>query len=245
MGLFGKVFQLVDPSKVNANEPKMLALPRAVANELVLASILIPFANSELNSEYTSEIFCSDASAFKGAFCSAVVPPLVNEVLWQSTKSKGAYSRLLSPVEVAIKNHQSLEVEEGETLPEMFPSSPQRPLAFRFQFLEIFSGPAKITKAMSARGWTVCPPIDISFSPEYDMTQSHVMSWVSHLIVNRLIESFSVEPPRATFSIMRRPQLRSKQKPYGFDTEHEQTRIGTLLALRGLQCLHLGERAVA
>lgn len=243
MSLSGKVFSLVDASTLKASEPKMLRLPRQTANELVLASVLIPFAASELSADYMSQIFCTDASSAKGAFCSASVRLEVSEVLWKATKSKGAYSRLLSPVEVAIKRHAVFEERPSEAEEGALNFAPSRPLAYRFDFVEVFAGSAKITAAMVDRGRTVCQPIDLSASPEYDMTRHYVMSWVSHLISNRLVKAFSVEPPCTTFSVMRRPALRSKQEPYGFDVIHEQTRTGTSLALRGLQCLHLGERA--
>ena len=118
----------------------------------------------------------------------------------------------------------------------------KRPLAYRFDFVELFAGSAKVTKYMSERGWSVGPPIDLSHSREYDLTQSHVMSWLSHLICTNSIKSFACEPPCTTFSIMRRPQLRSKRRPYGFDVNDPQTPTGTTLALRGLQCLSLGLR---
>ena len=51
-----------------------------------------------------------------------------------------------------------------------------------------------------------------------------------------------MEPPCATFSITRRPALRSKEHPYGFQPKHEQTAAGNSLALRGLQYMELGRR---
>lgn len=242
MSLFAKAFTLVDATGVNASEPKMVGLTRAVATELTLAAVLIPFAASELNAEYMSRVLCTDASSSKGAVCSAEVPLEVNEVLWKSTKSKEAYSRLLSPVEVQLRRHADIE-EKGEEVDRQEPTGPFRPIAYRFSFIELFAGSAKITKEMAARGWSVGPPIDLSFSPEYDISKHYVMSWISYLITECLIEAFCVEPPCTSFSIMRRPQLRSKTEPYGFDTNDRQTRMGTLLALRGLQCLALGDRA--
>lgn len=46
-----------------------------------------------------------------------------------------------------------------------------------------------------------------------------------------------VEPPCTTFSIMRRPPLRSREVPFGFDVRDEQTLDGNILAHRGLQLL--------
>ena len=84
MGLFHRVFSLVDSMNMNQDHPKMIRLPRTTADELVLASILIPLACSELNAEFSPEVFCSDASNQKGAFCEAVIPEQVAEVLWKT-----------------------------------------------------------------------------------------------------------------------------------------------------------------
>lgn len=127
----------------------MVALPRLVANEFVLASVLIPLACSELNAEFTDSIFCSDASMFKGAFCTAPVSQSVCEVLWKATKSEGAYTRLLLPVEVELKKRQSFEERPAAEEAEPDSTVPPRPLAYRFDFVEIFAGSSKITKAMN------------------------------------------------------------------------------------------------
>ena len=51
-----------------------------------------------------------------------------------------------------------------------------------------------------------------------------------------------VEPVCATFSILRRPALRDRFHPLGFNPKEPQTQMGNCLALRGLQCIHLGGR---
>ncbi|CAK9097655.1 Uncharacterized protein SCF082_LOCUS45811 [Durusdinium trenchii] len=48
-----------------------------------------------------------------------------------------------------------------------------------------------------------------------------------------------VEPVCASFSLMRRPALRSKLSPFGFDVDDEQTRIGNILALRAIAIIQL------
>ena len=68
------------------------------------------------------------------------------------------------------------------------------------------------------------------------------MCWLSFLITERRVESFMVEPPCTTFSIMRRPPLRGADKPYGYDLQNPQTLTGNTLALRGMQSIALGRR---
>ena len=241
MSCFSKVFSMTDLATLDPAAPKMIPLTRGAANELVLVSVLMPFAVTELSAGFINRVYCTDSSSQKGAICSAPCSLDMSEVLWKTCKSKGAYSRLLSPVEVEIRKRQEIEEPAEDHDWQSFQHT-RRPLAYRFSFIEIFAGSAKITAAMSERGWSVGPPIDLTFSPEYDVSMPHVMSWLSYLITEHLIESFAVEPPCTTFSVMRRPALRSKDQPYGFDPLHAQTATGNSLALRGLQCMELGRR---
>ena len=106
------------------------------------------------------------------------------------------------------------------------------------------AGSARVTAAVAARGVAVGPPIDLSRSSENDVSSNLVMRWLSHLIVERLISAFMIESVGATFSIMRRPALRSREFPLGFDPSDPQTRVGTQLALRSLQAMDLADRHV-
>ena len=113
---------------------------------------------------------------------------------------------------------------------------------FRFDFVEIFAGSGKVTHYASLLGLVVAPPIGLSASRGYNLEWAHVMSWLSYLITSQSICSFMIEPPCATFSIMRRPALRTFECPFGLDTTDEQTRVGNILGHRGFQCLALGIR---
>ena len=72
-----------------------LHLPRCVAQELVLASVLAPFMVSNLGARFDKYIYVSDASEAEGAFCKAEVSEEVQQILFRSCRSKGAYTRLL------------------------------------------------------------------------------------------------------------------------------------------------------
>ena len=74
------------------------------------------------------------------------------------------------------------------------------------------------------------------------MAFAHVMAWLSFIISDERVDSFMVEPVCTTFSILRRPSLRDRFHPLGYNPQEPQTQMGNCLALRGLQCIHLGGR---
>lgn len=238
LSLLDRSFHLVDQYAFDANHPKMIRLPRSVACELCLVATLMPLAVTELSAPYHPEIFCSDASDRKGAVCKAAIPEHILRVLWKSERSKGAYSRLLSPSEVLLKRMDELEVsEEGERI-----ISPSRPLAFHFDFVEIFAGASLITKFLSEKGLNCGPPIEISASDQYNLEWAHVASWITFLVAEKRLWVFFLCPPCTTFSIMRRPALRGADCPFGYDVEDPQTRIGNILAHRGCQVMAVGSQ---
>ena len=235
MGLLNHAFHLVSGEKYDKNHPSLLPLSRKVADELVLVAVLMPFACCDIAAPFSLEAFCTDASNSKGAVLKTTLHPAVAEVLWRTSRSKGAYSRLLSPIESMLQRLGALEERDKKE-----PETIERPLAFSFEFLEIFSGASKITGFLSSRNIVCGPPIDLDFSEELDMRQVHVISWVTHLVQQKRLLGFFLSPPCTTFSIMRRPRLRSKQKPLGFDVTDAQTCLGTTLAMRALQVMYIG-----
>ena len=235
MSLLNHSFRLVDASKVDPLKPRVIPLPRPVASELLLVALLCPLAVSDLCVPHLPQVFSTDASNDKGAICSAPISVDFARVLWRCSRSKGAYHRLLTPMESLSKNLGLLE----ET-PHPVPLQPERPLAFYYDFIEIFSGASTVTAAVSALGFTVGPPIDLSISPEYDVSFPHVMRWLSYMLASGSLLSHITEPPCTTFSIMRKPALRSRLCPYGFDVRNRQTSNGNLLSCRALQAMHVG-----
>ncbi len=235
MSILNASFQLVNASEVEPDKPRLLPLPRSVAGELLLLALLFPLAASDLCAPFHSEVFSTDASITTGAICSAPVSVDFARVLWRTSRSKGAYHRLLTPTEALSKNLGVLE-----ELPDHLHFSPDRPLAFHYDFIEIFSGAGVVTEKVAALGYVVGPPVDLSLSAEYDMSFPHVLSWLSFMVSSGCLLSFIVEPPCTTFSIVRRPALRSRLCPFGFEPHELQTENGNLLASRAIQLMHVG-----
>ena len=222
MSMMSKCFHLVDGATYDPNEPKVIQLPRSVADELTLLAVLALLALHEISAAYDPYIYATDASNTMGGICRARVGGDVAEILWRHCKSKGAYTRLLSRAEVLMRR---LELhEEGRELPT--PTSIPRPLAFSFDFVEVFAGSAKVTSYMARLGVPVGPAIELSLSEEFNVLNEWVLRWISHLVCQRLIKSFAIEPPCTTFSIMRRPRLRSRERPLGFNARDPTTANG-------------------
>ena len=236
LSLLSKSFHLVDQNQFDNNHPRMIKLPRSVACELCLVATLMPLALTEISAAYCPSIFCSDASDKKGAYCKAGIPEEIIRILWKSERSKGAYTRLLSPSEVLLKRFDELDlgVEDQHGV------SPQRPLAFHFDFIEIFAGASLITDYLSEMGFVCGAPVELSSSSQYNLEWTHVASWITFLLGEKRLLAFFLCPPCTTFSIMRRPALRSTEVPYGFDVDDPQTRTGNVLANRSCQIMTVG-----
>ena len=131
MSLLNKAFNLVSLEGFDSNNPKIIHLPRSVAEELVLISVLMPFMVCDLTAPFHDQIYCSDASNDRGAVLVSKIRPELAEILWKTGRSKGSYTRLLSPSEVLLRRLES--IEETADGPKVV--DPSRPLAYQFEFL--------------------------------------------------------------------------------------------------------------
>ena len=232
MSVLASSFRLVDQNCFDPNKPRVIRLPRCVATELTLLAVMMPLAISDLSAPYHPNIFCSDASADKGAFCTARIPEHLIPILWKTERSKGAYTRLLSPAEIALSRLDEPTYEQS-----LDSTHPEKPLAFSYDFLEIYAGAALITQHLSSMGVSCGPPVELSFSAQYDMQYVHVVAWITFMLSEGRLKAVFLCPPCTTFSIMRRPALRDAEHPHGFDVHDPQTRTGTLLANRSCQVM--------
>lgn len=132
---------------------------------------------------------------------------------------------------LGLREEGAVSEDEAFTHQSSFEASPERELAFHYGFIEMFAGSAKVSREAENIGLVVGPPVDIEFSGEMDMKQTRVLAWLSHMIVSGHLGSIMVEPVCTTFSIMRRPPLRSKVAPYGFNSCCEKTITANILTI--------------
>ena len=204
---------------------------------LTLLSGLVCLAVSDLRAPACEKVFSTDASMSKGAICSAPIEKDFAQFLWRVSRSKGACHRLLTPIQEISLRLGRLEEVGGSSCP-----SVDRPIAFNYDFIEIFSGASTVTSALDKLGFVVGPPVDLSISEEYNMEWAHVVAWITCMIMAKRLCSVMCEPPCTSFSIMRRLALRSRFCPYGFNVKNRQTFLGNLLVCRSLQILRIALR---
>ena len=237
MSLLNKAFHLVGQDYVASNRPKLLHLPLAVAEELTLLSVLMPLLQSDLAVGMCPKIFATDASCDRGAIVEADDQGYRTEILHRACKTKGSYTRLAPRGSLVLREIDDDEWDNTATPP----STVERPIAFKFQFLEVFAGAAKVSDSMMRLGFVVGPPVELSISEEYDARFPHVMSWIAFMLCEGRLLGIITEPPCTTFSVMRRPALRDRDHPFGFEPQHPQTNDGNMLAHRGFQSLAVAE----
>ena len=112
MSIFNHAFRLASSDEAAEKNDVAVHLPRAVAQELALAAVLAPWMMSNLAARLDSWLYATGASESKGAVCRAASDE-VQEVLSRSCHSKGAYTRLLSPIQALLLKVNEFE-EAGE-----------------------------------------------------------------------------------------------------------------------------------
>ena len=244
MSLLSDCFHLVDANEVSQESPKVIPLPRKVAQELQLLAVLSPFMLTDLATKISPEIFATDASDAKGAIVRASVPLEVSRALWRTGRRRGGYVRMQTREEALVRKLDFFDepVDKAESLPV---GGVDRPLALRFHFIEVCGGSGKVTRCMAERGWVVGPILDLDRSKFFDLSMLRVILWLYHLLEQGLLDSFMVEPPCTTFSPAQHPASRSYSCPRGFDPTEEKTLIGTTLALRALALIDKGAQVRA
>lgn len=242
MGLLNEAFRLVEDSD-GYGDNALIPLPRQVALELTLVAVLAPLILSDIAVAFDDRVYAADASEKKGAICITTMPVEVVQLLFKACRTKGAYTRL--HFEEADDHGKASGFGAQQSSQGDDPTaglSVDRPLAYSFEFIEIYAGSSRITKSIAALGITVGPPLDISFSEEFDLSKLHVLSWIYFLIESGRLLAVALEPPCTTYSIIRRPALRSRLAPYGFDPGDPKTHLGNVLFLRALQIMRKAAR---
>ena len=238
MAIFQHLFKVIPPQELDAESPCLRALPRKAADEMVLGAVMLPLMVSNIKAEVSCSIFCSDASTSKGAVCKARISRDVAESLWQSGDFKGGHTVLESIPKTILRSHGDLEEEDWQKEHDDFgnpfefepTASAERPLAQRYDFIEVCGGSGVVSSAMSELGYIVGPIIDISFSPHYDMTKLRTLEWLMFLLREDRLRSLMLEPPCTTFSPAAHPMVRSYRVPRGFNQKLPKVWFGNRIA---------------
>jgi len=222
----------------------ILPLPRKVASELILLSAFAPVMVTNAAVNYARKFFASDASLVKGAVVSRDIPERCSKIIWLGSDKKGAHARLVEGPKAALaalgqELADDVRVSEFDLAES---SSPSRPFLLSFDFVEIYGGSGRVSKAAADLGLVVAPPLDLDASCHYNLAEPRLIEWIMHMIEVGRFRSFLSEPPCTTFSPAAHPALRGYDVPLGYDPSEPRTRTGTLLAFRSFILLRHGRR---
>ena len=209
--------------------------------ELQLLAALSPFVQSDLRVKYSDKIYCTDASPSGGAVISAHIGQTASEEIWRHTEQRGYYSRLQSPAS-EILSEKGLDPESmmhhvsRDPLPEASNFSIPCPLSegIVFDCLEIFRGSGNWSSVHQSKGLIVHAGIENSGRTlrVADMSDPGIFRELIALALRRIVLDWHCGVPCLTFGTLRRPQLRSKEFPAGFDMDDPLTAYHNMLARR-------------
>ena len=80
MSILQKVYS-VPMSEVDQNEPKIIPLPRSMAEEFVSLAVLCPFISTDISAEVQGACYATDSSDAKGAVVACSIPRSLSRAL--------------------------------------------------------------------------------------------------------------------------------------------------------------------
>ena len=230
----------------NRSANQIFCLSPKSRNELILLSLLSATAQSDLKAKYCPKIFTMDASPTGGAVCSADLGSTACKEIWRHTEQRGYYTRLQSPVS-ALLSEKGLDSEVANqfgqrccdvtlgTEPFVGHSIPQSlQEGILYDAVEIFRGSGNWSAVHGARGLTMHDGFDIDlrrlrFS---DLSDRAVFRELVSLAARRVVREWHAGLPCVSWGTLRRPQVRSIARPFGFNPKDPFTAYHNLLAIR-------------
>ncbi|CAL1141466.1 unnamed protein product, partial [Cladocopium goreaui] len=189
------------------------------------------------------DVFMMDASPFGGALCRTRVGAFAAEEMWRHTEQRGYYTALQHGAREVL-HEKGLDHEEtfgppSEQTVDFAVSLSPAPLwpgveDVTFDCIELFSGSGNWSKAHAAEGFRVHPGIErgatgVSFG---DLMDPVTFRKTAALAASGKVKEWHAGPPCWSFGTLRRPRLRSKMFPAGFNPSDPVTYEQTILAMR-------------
>ena len=192
MVIFSEIFQVAQAC-ASGGGPRQVSVPqsRKLAQELVLASALVPFCASDLSAPTLGRVFATDASLGLGACCSAELPHTVARSLWLNADRRGAYTRLdTGPKELLRAAGIGSSEEDFEPSPEKLPGQ----IPFRIDLLPIGRPPLSTLRLAAQAGLQVGPPINLSTSEHFDVASPEFRVWLHSVLKAGLVRGILLVP---------------------------------------------------
>ena len=221
-------------------QDRVFCLSRECRNELLALCWLAPVCISDIRVDFAPKLFCTDASPDGAGICVSDEDPSVVAELWRHSEQRGYYTQLLNPAAAILHEHdESFEdpcpvIETLQPLDNMIRIPSSLSEGILYDCIELFRGEGNWSQAHESIGFRVHPGIDVRGSglAFADMLDDSVYHQIVSLAARGVCRDWHAGPPCYTYGTLRRPRIRSKHSPAGFDLTDPLTREQTLLALR-------------
>ena len=227
----------------HASPHDVFRLSSQTMNELRMLLLLGTLAQTNLRADVCPELFMMDASPAGGAICRASVGSEAVHHMWLHSEQRGYYTKLEQGPGIVLREkgfeHTDLfgaetqPVELSEALPESF-APLERPLTFTFDCIELFRGQGNWSSAHESQGLKAHPGLERSARGLQfgDLSDDGTFRKMISLAGSGCVREWHAAPPCWSFGTLRRPRLRSRDFPAGFDPQDSVTWSQTLLAIR-------------
>ena len=225
-----------------SNRPRneVFMLSRQSRNELAALALLGPMCISDMRVAVAPAIYCTDASPTGGGICVCPEDPHVVAELWRHSEQRGFYAPLLNPAASVLAelglDHLEPELPEAADWLDQPEIKVPHPLAegIIYDCIELFRGEGNWSAAHAAAGFSVHGGLDVRGDSIVfkDLLDDSVFHELTALALRRVVRDWHAGPPCYTYGTLRRPRIRSKLQPAGFDLEDPLTFEQTRLALR-------------
>lgn len=228
-------------------QDQIFQLSRETRNELYALGSLGPLCIVDLRVQVAPRVFCTDASPGGAGICECPEDTHVVAELWRHSEQRGYYTQLINP-SAEVLSGLNEEFEETN-----LPDFKQEPVDTSFHVpaplmegivydcLELFRGEGNWSAAHEHLGFRVHPGIDIKGTGLRfaDMMDDSIFHQLLQLALRGVVADWHAGPPCWTYGTLRRPRIRSKAFPAGFNIRDPLTREQTILALRTAFITHI------
>ena len=209
--------------------------PRCI-DELLVLLLLGPVIQADLRVNIADELFMMDASPYGGAICRVPVTKQTAEELWRHSELRGFHTKLESGAGEVLTELglDSMPVFGESSVPAELGPLAQEDVGLAYGCIELFAGSANWSKAHKEQGFSVHPGVErdavgLKFG---DLSDNNTFLRMVRLADSGQVKEWHAAPPCWSYGTLRRPRLRSKSQPAGFEMRDPVTLEQTILAVR-------------
>lgn len=218
---------------------EVFVVSTGVIYKLLMLSIFAPFSYINLRAEPLDKIFSTDTLLSGTGVCRATFSSEASLELCRVGKQKGFYTRVNTSTlgTFAALHADNIDgvdpLEQDKKIPAPISEG------YLWDFAEVCRGSGILTEAHRRLGMVVHPGFEVHDGNTGNILNSATFLAIIGLIYRRVIRSWHLGMECTTFGTLRRPRLRSKTQPFGFDPSEVHICCGNRLAICGAFLIHL------